>query len=101
MMTAMPRRCPREKRGGRKGRASRAAFQAPPTFLVPFALGPKKSKAVDAWQIKDDPITVVMYNRFHTGAGQRWTFPADGPTDEQIKAVIDTTLKTIRDQSFR
>jgi hypothetical protein len=79
----------------------RPPSKTPPTFLVPFALGPKKSKAVDAWQIKDDPITVVMYNRFHTGAGQRWTFPADGPTDEQIKAVIDTTLKTIRDQSFR
>ena len=79
----------------------RPASKDPPTFLVPFALGPTKSKAVDAWQIKDDPVTVVMYNRFHTGPGLRWTFPADGPTDEQIKAILDTTLKTIRDQTFR
>jgi hypothetical protein len=72
-----------------------------PTFLVPFGVAPTKSKAVAAWDIKDDPITVVMYNRFHTLPELRWTFPADGPTDEQIKQVIDTTLKTIREQTFK
>lgn len=56
---------------------------------VPFGLGPVKGKAVDSWGLKaEDKVTVVVYNRLRVK--DRWTFPAGGPTDEQIATVIKT-----------
>lgn len=54
---------------------------------VPFGLAPNKGKSLDAWGLKaDDKVTVVVYNRLRVK--DRWTFPAAGPTDEQVATII-------------
>ncbi|MFO0799271.1 MAG: hypothetical protein U0804_17530 [Gemmataceae bacterium] len=54
---------------------------------VPFGLAPNKGKAIDSWGLKaDDKVTVVIYNRMRVK--DRWTFPAGGPTDEQVATII-------------
>ena len=40
-----------------------------------------------------DEVTVIIYNRLKIV--RRWTFPADGPTDEQIKQIIAATEEVV------
>ena len=69
-----------------------AAAKAP---NIPFGLGPVSSKAATAWGIKDtDEVTVVIYNRLRIA--KRWTFKADGPSDDQVKEIIAATEAMIK-----
>ncbi len=69
-----------------------AAAKAP---NIPFGLAPVSSEAATAWGIKDtDEVTVVIYNRLRIA--KRWTFKADGPSDEQVKEIIAATEKMIK-----
>lgn len=57
---------------------------------VPFGLAPAAGKAPDAWGLKAaDEVTVVIYSRLRVA--KRWTFPAAGPTDEQVAEIIKDT----------
>lgn len=61
---------------------------------IPFGLAPRQSKADDAWGLKPgDAVTVVFYNRLKVV--NRWTFPADGPTDAQVKEIADAVAATL------
>lgn len=64
---------------------------------VPFGLAPVAGKAVTDWKIAPgDEVTVVLYSRFRVH--KRWTYPAAGPTDEQVAEVMremDTMIKGI------
>ena len=63
---------------------------------VPFGLAPAAGKAADAWGLKAaDEVTVVIYSRMRVA--KRWTFPAAGPTDEQVAEVIKETEAMIAD----
>lgn len=73
----------RAERALEVGNLARAADAA----NVPFGLAPVAGKAADAWGLKaDDAVTVVLYYRLKVV--KRWTFPADGPTDDQIRTVM-------------
>jgi hypothetical protein len=69
--------------------------------FVPFGLAPKASKMIDAWGIKPtDEVTVILYNRLRIenkadGTPARWTFGAEGPTDEQIAEILKATQASI------
>jgi hypothetical protein len=57
---------------------------------VPFGLAPAMGKAAAAWGVKaEDEVTVVIYSRLRVA--KRWTFPAAGPTDEQIAEIVKET----------
>lgn len=59
---------------------------------IPFGLAPQAGKSADAWGLKaDDAVTVVLYNRLKVV--DRRTFPAEGPTDEQIKEIASAADK--------
>jgi hypothetical protein len=61
---------------------------------IPFGMAPVASKSVAAWGIRaDDAVTVVIYSRLRVA--NRWTFPATGPTDEQIATIIKETEEMI------
>ncbi len=61
---------------------------------VPFGLVPGKGKMIDAWGLKaEDKVTVVVYNRMRVR--DRWTFPAAGPTDEQVATIVKTAEDVI------
>ena len=62
-----------------------AALPAP---NVPFGLAPEKSKAISAWKIGDDEVTVIFYYRMRI-IGQPWRFAkAADLTDEKIAEII-------------
>lgn len=57
---------------------------------VPFGLAPATGKTAAAWGIKaEDEVTVVIYSRLKVA--KRWTFPAAGPSDEQIAGIVKDT----------
>ena len=61
---------------------------------VPFGLVPGKGKMIDAWGLKaEDKVTVVLYNRMRVK--ERWTFPAAGPTDEQVATIVKAAEEVI------
>lgn len=64
---------------------------------VPFGLAPVAGKSVAAWGIAPaDEVTVILYSRFRVY--KRWTFPAGGPSDEQVGEVMremDAMIKAI------
>lgn len=64
---------------------------------IVFGLAPVKSKATDAWGIgPKDEVTVVIYTRLRVA--KRWTFDANGPTDEQVAEIIAATEEMITGQ---
>ncbi len=61
---------------------------------VPFGLAPVRSKATEAWGLAEgDEVTVVIYNRLRVAG--RWTFKAEGPTDEQIQQIVAAVKEMI------
>jgi hypothetical protein len=63
---------------------------------VPFGLAPANGKAAAAWGVKaEDEVTVVIYSRMRVR--NRWAFPAAGPNDEQVAAIIKETEAMIAD----
>ncbi|MBN9517903.1 hypothetical protein J0H58_05165 [bacterium] len=57
---------------------------------VPFGLAPAAGKTAAAWGLKaEDQVTVVIYSRLRVA--KRWTFPATGPTDEQVAEIVKET----------
>jgi len=61
---------------------------------VPFGLAPKQSRSAVAFGLKEtDEVTVIIYNRLKVV--KRWEFPADGPTDEQIKQITAATEEMV------
>ncbi|MBA4062880.1 MAG: hypothetical protein C0501_04075 [Isosphaera sp.] len=59
---------------------------------VPFGLAGYKSKALAAWGVGDDEVTVIVYNRMRR-VGEPWRFPkADGLTDEKIDEILKAAV---------
>jgi hypothetical protein len=72
----------------------RDLYNAVKTPHVPFGLAPKQSKSAAAFGLKDGAdVTVIIYNRLKIV--NRWEFPIDGPTDEQIKQIIAATEEMV------
>jgi hypothetical protein len=52
------------------------------------------SKAAAAWNIDAaDEVTIVFFNRIRVV--DRWKFAADGPNDDQIKAILATVEESV------
>lgn len=67
------------------------AVKAP---YVPFGLAAQQSKAIAKLGIKPETeVTVLVYDKLKIAG--RWEFGAEGPTDEQIKEVIDATKEMV------
>lgn len=78
-----------EKRDVYAGEVSQLA-KAAAAPNIPFGLVPATGKAAAAWGLKtEDEITVVLYNRLRVI--KRWTYPAAGPTDEQVAEIVKET----------
>ena len=76
--------------------AIRDLAKAADTPNVPFTLAPAESKATAAWGVGPaDEVTVVVYYRLRVK--HRWTFPATGPTAEQVGEIIAATRTMIED----
>lgn len=66
---------------------------------IPFGLASQQSKAIARFGLKPAAdVTVVIYDKLKVV--KRWEFPADGPTDEQIKEVIAATKEMV-DNRFK
>ncbi len=62
---------------------------------VPFGLAPEKSKAVTAWKIGDDDITVAVYHRMRI-VGKPWVFKdAKQLTDDKITEILNAVEAAI------
>jgi hypothetical protein len=61
---------------------------------IPFGLAPVQSKSVAKLGIKPTAdVTVILYDKLKVV--KRWEFGADGPTDEQIKEIIEATKEMV------
>ena len=59
---------------------------------VVLALAAGRSPTLDAWGVSpDDDVVVVLYHKMRVV--QRWAFKAGGPSDDEIKAIIDAADK--------
>jgi hypothetical protein len=59
---------------------------------VPFGLAPATSKALTAWGVGPDEVTVVVYNRMRR-FGEVWRFPKVADlTDEKIDEVLKAAV---------
>jgi hypothetical protein len=68
-----------------------SAIKAP---NVVFGLAPLTSKAAAAWNIDEkDDVTVVFFNR--NRIVDRWKFGAEGPDDNQIKAILAAVEESV------
>lgn len=61
---------------------------------VPFGLAAQQSKAIAKLGIKPEAeVTVLIYDKLKIHG--RWEFGAEGPSDEQIKEIIDATKEMV------
>lgn len=61
---------------------------------IPFGLTAMQSKAAAKMGIKPTAeVTVILYDKLKVV--KRWEFGAEGPTDEQVKEIIDATKEMV------
>jgi hypothetical protein len=61
---------------------------------VPFGLAPQQSKSIAKFGIKPTAdVTVILYDKLKVV--RRWEFGADGPSDEQVKEIIEATKEMV------